>query len=125
MKRALTLIPFLAMSVGGCAIVSGTPSGTTTAAATQSRYDAMESQPPAAQHEDVPKLSEREVWVPGYYEPVSGAWIWHQGQVTSQKDGYRLVPASYHEENGKVYFTPPRWRRADLAPKSTEMSAQK
>ena len=85
----------------------------------------MESQPPAPQKEDLPTLASGEIWVPGYYQPLSGTWIWHQGQVTQQKEGYRLVPASYHEENGKVYFTPPRWRRADLTPKSTEMSAQK
>ncbi len=121
MMRFVLLISW---TLGGCAIVSGTPTSTATTA-TASKYDVMESQPPAPQAEDMPKLAAGEVWVPGYYEPVSGTWIWHQGQVTAGKEGYRLAPASYHEENGKVYFTPPRWRRADLAPKASEMASQK
>ncbi len=125
MKRILTLLPFLALSATGCAIVSGTPAGNSTATMTSSQYEPMESQPPAAQHEDLPKLAANEIWVPGYYEPVAGTWIWHQGQATAQKDGYRLVPATYRQQEGKVQFAPPRWRRADLAPRSTEMSAQK
>jgi hypothetical protein len=124
MKRFLTLVPFLAL--GGCAIVSATPSATTSSTtASSSQYEAMESQPPQAVKEDVPQLAKDEVWVPGYYQPVAGTWIWHQGQAAPAKEGYRLVPASYKEEAGKVYFTPPRWRRADLVPKPTEMSAQK
>ena len=122
MKRILL---FVTCAVGGCAIVSGTPSATTTTPAESSKYEVMESQPPAPQSEDVPKLSADEVWGPGYYPPVSGTWIWHQGQATPSKQGYRLMPASYHEEGGKVYFTPPRWRRADLSPKPSEMAAQK
>jgi hypothetical protein len=122
MKRILLLV---SCAVGGCAIVSGSPSATTPTTASSSKYEVMESQPPAAQSEDMPKLAAGEVWVPGYYQPVSGTWIWHQGQVTAAKEGYRLMPPSYHEEGGKVYFTPPRWRRADLSPKPSEMAAQK
>ena len=118
------IVLFVAWAVGGCAIVSGSPTAATTTTAA-SKYEVMESQPPAPQGEDVPKVSAGEVWVPGYYEPVAGTWIWHQGQVTVSKDGYRLMPASYHEEGGKVYVTPPRWRRADLSPKPSEMAAQK
>ena|SRR5438132_10588455 len=121
MKRILLLVSW---SLGGCAIVSGSPAPATTSATT-SKYEVMESQPPAPQSENVPTLAAGETWVPGYYQPLSGTWIWHQGQVTAAKDGYRLMPASYHEESGKVYFTPPRWRRADLSPKSSEMAAQK
>jgi hypothetical protein len=121
MKRTML---FLVWTLGGCAIVSGSPN-TATTAATTSKYEVMESQPPTAQSEDVPTLAEGEAWVPGYYQPVSGTWMWHQGQVTASKDGYRLVPASYHEENGKVFFTPPRWRRADLTPKASEMASKK
>ena len=121
MKRILLLVSW---AVGGCAIVSSAPTATTNPITT-SKYEAMESQPPSPQSEDVPKLAAGEVWVPGYYQPVSGTWIWHQGQVTATKEGYRLMPASYHEEGGKVYFTPPRWRRADLSPKPSEMAAQK
>ena len=36
--------------------------------------------------------------------------------------GLLLAPAA---ASGKVYFTPPRWRRADLTPMSNELSAQK
>ena len=125
MKRILTVLPLLTLSFGGCAIVSGTPNSGATTTVSRSAYDVMESQPPATQREDSPQLAANEAWVPGYYEPASGTWIWHQGQVVARKDGYRLVPAGYHEESGKVYFTPPRWRRADLAPMATEMSANK
>jgi hypothetical protein len=110
--------------MAGCAIVSGSP-GASTAVATPSKYEAMESQPPAPQAEDAPKLADGEAWVPGYYQPVSGTWMWHAGQVTPSKAGYRLVPASYHEESGKVFFTPPRWRRADLTPYASEVASQK
>jgi hypothetical protein len=121
MKRLVLLISW---ALGGCAIVSGSPT-TNASTPVASKYEAMESLPPAPQREDVPKLADGEVWVPGYYQPVAGTWIWHQGQPAPSKAGYRLVPAGYHEENGKVYFTPPRWRRADLAPKASEMAAQK
>ena len=122
--KPIFLIVSSAWLVAGCAIVSSSPTSSTTTASL-SKYEVMESQPPAAQSEETPKLAAGEVWVPGYYQPLSGTWIWHQGQVTAAKDGYRLVPASYHEEAGKVYFTPPRWRRADLTPRSSELAAQK
>ena len=123
MMRTWTVLSFLSLGLGGCAIVSATPAENTTLAAPQS--EAMESRPPASPHEDIPLLSKGDVWVPGYYEPVAGTWIWHQGQVTAQKDGYRMIPASYREEGGKVFFAPPRWRRADLVPKPSELSAKK
>src|SRR3954452_13670956 len=121
MKRILLLVSW---AVGGCAIVSGSPTAATNTA-TSSKYEVRAPQPPAPQSEDVPTLAAGEIWVPGYYQPMAGTWIWHQGQVASAKDGYRLMPASYHEDGGKVYFTPPRWRRADLTPKASEMAAQK
>jgi len=75
----------------------------------------MASPPPEPRKEDLPKLQDKEVCVPGYYQPVAGTWVWHQGEVRESKDGYTLIPASYKEENGKFIFSPPRWRRADLA----------
>src|ERR1700744_2302327 len=75
----------------------------------------MSSTPPEPRKEDVPQLSDKDVWVPGYYQPVAGTWVWHQGERRDAKEGYTLVPASYREEGGKVTFQPPRWRRADLA----------
>jgi hypothetical protein len=122
MKRIWTVLPLLTLGFGGCAIVSGTPSGATSAVA-RSGYDVMDSTPPVPLREEIPHVAASESWVPGYYEPVAGTWIWHQGEVIAHKDGYRLVPAGYHEESGKVYFTPPRWRRADLSP--TELSSNK
>lgn len=113
MKRIISILPLLTLTVSGCALMSSTPAASSSA----SRYEAMSSPPPDSVKEDAPKLAQKEIWVPGYYEPVAGAWMWHQGQVTNEKDGYRLMPASYKEENGKVYFAPPRWRRADLAAK--------
>jgi hypothetical protein len=112
MKRAL-LIPLFSLALGGCSVIS---SSGPAASQSSSPYSVMESRPPDARNEDVPKLTSKEVWVPGYYQPVAGTWVWHQGQVMAEKDGYRLLPAAYREENGKVYFTPPRWRRADLSP---------
>jgi hypothetical protein len=112
MRRIWTVLPLLTLTAGGCAVFSGNESSTP--AATARQYEAMESMPPEAQKEDAPKLEEKQVWVPGYYEPVSGTWIWRAGTVTAEKEGYRIVPASYKEDGGKVYFTPPRWRRADV-----------
>ena len=111
MKRILTLVLF-ALPTVGCAVVSGSPaqSGSSQIA----HNDSMSSLPPEPQKEEVPSLDEKQVWVPGYYEPVAGAWMWHKGRVTPAKEGYKLVPASYREEGGKVVFTPPRWRRVDL-----------
>jgi hypothetical protein len=79
----------------------------------------MASAPPEPRKEDAPRLQPREVWVPGYYQPVAGSWVWHQGEVRASKDGYTLLPASYHEESGRVTFSPPRWRRSDLAQQAT------
>ncbi len=115
MRREIFIFPFLL--AGGCAVLSSAPSSSSSSTATASaqQYEVMDSQPPEARREDVPKLDGSMVWVPGYYQPVAGNWIWHDGQSMPAKDGYKLAPASYREENGKVYFTPPRWRRADLA----------
>jgi hypothetical protein len=116
MIRSL-LASLLCFAAVGCATVSGTPAGSSSATSA-SHYDTMSSTPPEARKEDMPKLTEREVWVPGYYQPVAGSWVWHQGERRDAKEGYTLVPASYREEGGKVTFQPPRWRRADLAAQS-------
>ncbi len=112
MTRSLLTSIFALALASGCATVSGTPAG---AQSSSSAYEAMQSPPPEPRKEDTPKLAAKEVWVPGYYQPVAGAWVWHQGEVTQDKEGYRLVPATYREETGKYVFVPPRWRRADLA----------
>jgi len=115
MKRSV-LISLFALSLGGCATVSGSAEPAQARAAVA--YEPMGSAPPTPRKEDVPKLADKEVWVPGYYQPVAGAWVWHQGEVRESKDGYTLIPASTHEENGKFMFSPPRWRRSDLASQS-------
>jgi hypothetical protein len=122
MTRSL-LASLLALSLGGCATVSGTPatasSSSQSGGSSYSAYEPMGSPPPAPRKEDVPRLAaDKEVWVPGYYQPVAGSWVWHQGEVRETKNGYTLIPASTREENGKYLFTPPRWRRADLAPQA-------
>ncbi len=58
MKRILLLVSW---AVGGCAIVSGTPTAATTTPVESSKYEVMESQPPAPQSEDMPKLAAGEV----------------------------------------------------------------
>jgi hypothetical protein len=118
MKRTLLAL-MLSFSAYGCAamdgnFVGGTSKSTSTPAKEAMAYEPMGSMPPAARKEDVPELKANEVWVPGYYQPVAGAWLWHQGQIQEVKAGYKLMPAGYREEGGKVLFTPPRWRRADL-----------
>lgn len=117
----------LLFSLGGCAAIDGNFIGGTSTAKTASKesatpivYEPMSSQPPAAMKEDQPVLLLGEVWAPGYYQPVAGTWLWHQGQIVQQKDGYRLLPASYRETDGKVYFTPPRWSRTSLAARSSK-----
>jgi hypothetical protein len=116
MKRSV-LISLFALSLGACATVSGTPES-----ASQSKpgmaYEEMASAPPTPRKEDSPKLAEKEVWVPGYYQPVAGTWVWHQGEVRESKEGYTLIPAGTREEKGKFVFSPPRWRRSDLASQS-------
>jgi hypothetical protein len=115
MKRSI-LVSLLALGlVGGCAEVSGTPAGESTTAGAMAAYEPMRSPPPEPRKEDLPKLEPKEVWVPGYYLPVAGTWVWHQGEVRESKDGYTLIPATTHEENGQFLFAPPRWRRSDLA----------
>jgi hypothetical protein len=94
--------------------MSSTVSGSSSSASA-SAYEPMSSPPPEPRKEDMPRISDKEVWVPGYYQPVAGTWVWHQGEVREAKTGYTLVVASYREENGKIVFSPPRWRRADLA----------
>jgi hypothetical protein len=117
MNRSL-LISLLALTLGGCATMSGTSGGG--AGTAGSAYETMHSAPPSPIKEDVPKLADKEVWMPGYYQPVAGTWVWHQGQVMPEKEGYKLVPASYREQDGNVTFLPPRWRRADLATSSSK-----
>jgi len=110
MKRAFGVL-LLSGALSGCAVLSSSSSSTTT---TSTAYQPMASMPPPAQREDPPRLADKEVWVPGYYQPVAGTWLWHDGQVMPDKQGYTLVPASYKEENGHVFFSPPHWRRSDL-----------
>ena len=112
MKRSV-LISLFALSLGACATVSSTPESASTSKSMA--YETMQSAPPAPRKEDLPKLADKEVWVPGYYQPVAGTWVWHQGEVRETKDGYTLLPASTREENGRFVFSPPRWRRSDLA----------
>lgn len=121
MKRFL-MLPFLSLSLGGCAVLSSSPAPSSAASSSTSgsAYEAMSELPPEAQHEDVPKLDEKQVWVPGYYQPVSGIWVWHQGQVMNEKSGYKLLPASYRAEGGKVLFTPPRWRHIDSSERAAK-----
>lgn len=121
MKRS-ALAFLLALSFTGCAAINGNFVGEPTpntqkesqTASAGFKFEPMDAMPPAPLKEDPPSLEAKEVWVPGYYEPVAGTWLWHQGEVRPQKEGYCLIPASYKQENGKVYFVPPRWRRADL-----------
>ncbi len=119
MKRTVLPALFFAFSVGGCAVISGTPATapSPTPSVSTSRYEAMESLPPEPHAEDVPKLAGSEVWVPGYYLPVAGSWVWHQGQIAQEKPGYRLLPADYRELEGKIYFTPPRWHKIEAGTK--------
>jgi hypothetical protein len=116
MKRSI-LVSLLALGfAAGCAEVSGTPAtASSTPASSGPAYEPMGSPPPEPRKEDAPKLASKEVWVPGYYQPVAGTWVWHQGEVRESKDGYNLIPAQTREENGKFVFSPPRWRRSDLA----------
>ncbi|MDB4967696.1 MAG: hypothetical protein JWN44_3385 [Myxococcales bacterium] len=116
MKRSV-LISLFAFGLGACATVSGTPESTSPSKSALS-YEEMASAPPSPRKEDAPRLSEKEVWVPGYYQPVAGTWVWHQGEVRETKEGYTLIPAGTHEEKGKYVFSPPRWRRSDLASQS-------
>jgi hypothetical protein len=119
MIRSL-LVSVVALTLGGCATVSGTPAG---AATSSSAYETMASNPPEPRKEDAPRLQAKEVWVPGYYQPMANTWVWHQGEVRDAKVGYTLLPASYHQENGRVAFSPPRWRRADLAQQTATANA--
>jgi hypothetical protein len=117
MKRSI-LVSLLALGFfAGCAETAGSPATTATSSTASSlpAYEPMGSPPPEPRKEDAPKLASKEVWVPGYYQPVAGTWVWHQGEVRESKDGYNLIPAQTHEENGKFVFSPPRWRRSDLA----------
>ena len=115
MKRSI-LVSLLALGFAGCAEVSNSPAtASSRPASSSSAYEPMGSPPPEPRKEDAPKLASKEVWVPGYYQPVAGTWVWHQGEVRETKEGYTLIPAGTREENGKFVFSPPRWRRSDLA----------
>jgi hypothetical protein len=118
MKRSI-LVSLLALGLGGCAeTASSSATATSTTPASSFAYEPMGSPPPEPRKEDLPKLASKEVWVPGYYQPVAGTWVWHQGEVRESKEGYTLIPAATREENGKFVFAPPRWRRSDLASQS-------
>lgn len=122
MKRSI-LVSLLALGfAAGCAETSGSPASatSTTASSPGFAYEPMGSAPPEPRKEDAPKLASKEVWVPGYYQPVAGTWVWHQGEVRESKEGYTLIPAGTHEENGRFVFSPPRWRRSDLASQSKQ-----
>jgi hypothetical protein len=123
MKRSI-LVSLLALGLAGCAETASSSTGSATPATAQSTsgyaYEPMASPPPEPRKEDAPKLASKEVWVPGYYQPVAGTWVWHQGEVRESKEGYVLIPAATHEQNGRFVFSPPRWRRSDLAAQSKQ-----
>ena len=105
MKRSI-LVSLLALGLAGCAeTASNSPSATTPAQSSTSgfAYESLVgypspagSAPPEPRKEDAPKLASKEVWVPGYYQPVAGTWVWHQGEVRESKEGYTLIPAGTH-----------------------------
>jgi len=120
--KSLVLVCSLSLSLGACAALDGNFMGgkrpasaelrpnASKEAAVSPRFEPMLSPPPTRAAEPVPELAVDEVWVPGYYEPVAGNWLWHQGQIRPRKDGHTLVPATYREVSGKVYFSAPSWR---------------
>jgi hypothetical protein len=128
MKRSLlAALTLLSMTAGGCAAIDGNFTGKAAPSSAMApssakpiEYEAMSSLPPAAQKEERPQLANNEVWVPGYYQPVAGNWLWHQGQIQERRDGYTPIQASYKEEGGKVFFSPPKWRRNDLVQSKTK-----
>lgn len=110
-RSLLAALALVSFSATGCATISSSAAP----AASSGAFQTMNSPPPEAKHEDVPKMSANEVWVPGYYQPVASTWVWHQGEIRETKPGYMLIAASVRENAGKYTFQPPRWRRADLA----------
>src|SRR5438270_5601558 len=102
MKRTLlarlTVLTLSFGAAGGCAAIDGNfvgkaaPSNGVASNTTKPiEYEPMSSLPPASQKEDHPPLAANEVWVPGYYQPVAGNWLWHQGAVQEKRDGYTLL----------------------------------
>jgi hypothetical protein len=75
----------------------------------------MHSPPPDPSDDTAPHAQRSQVWVPGYYEPVSGAWAWHPGRVVDKRPGYRLVEARYIENGGEYHVEAPRWAPERIA----------
>jgi hypothetical protein len=114
-----SLAALLGLALSGCAAISAVPPPTV--------VGVMHSAPPQPKDEVVPKVALGEIWVPGFYEPASGAWIWHPGRVVAKKPGFRVVEAQYLEQNSEFRVRLPYWEREPVArrPAGTWVSKEK
>lgn len=93
------------LALSGCAVVTAQPI----------TRPAMRSAPPAAKTDAVPQPARGQAWVPGFYEPAFGAWVWRPGRLVDSKPGYEVVEASYVEESGEFRVRLPHWARQRFA----------
>ena len=79
----------------------------------------VEYPPPPAQIEEIPEAIESApecVWVEGYYAWEERRYAWHPGQWVLPAEGcYYAPPVLAWSRVGepRLYYTPPRWYRAD------------
>ncbi len=79
----------------------------------------VEYPPPPAQIEEIPEAIEGApecVWVDGYYAWEERRFAWHPGQWVLPAEGcYYAPPVIAWSRVGepRLYYTPPRWYRAD------------
>ena len=94
------------LALHGCAVLTAAP---TPRAAT------MRSPPPEPKADVTPHPTRGQAWVPGFYEPTFGAWVWRPGRIVHSKPGYHVVEAKYVEEAGEFHVRLPHWEPQRLA----------
>lgn len=101
------LAALLGVALSGCAAISAAP--------LPKLGGVMHSAPPEPKEDVVPRLALDQAWVPGFYEPSSGAWIWHPGRVVAKKPGFRVIEAQYLEQNNEFRVRLPHWEPEQVA----------
>jgi len=125
--RTIALVVMLGFAGGGCATLSSSPSGGSSAEANNQIDLSVQSPPPPEKSEGARAVAPGYgyIWVAGYWDYLDGNYIWRDGRWVQGKPDYEYVRARYENEAGKGWvFHRPHWKRRQKLTESTPAPKQ-